>query len=140
MKFGIVGTNIVSDSFMSTAKNLAEIEIISVCSKKVENAERFAEKYKIPHTYKTYQEMCESNTIEAVYLAVPNSLHYELTCYFLNHKIPVLCEKPLASNAREVKEMVKCARENKTYLRTPLEKAHDFSHGLNPKEFVNQLY
>ena len=116
MKFGIVGTNFISELFMEAANELGEIEVVSVCSKKVENANDFARKFEIANVYETYQEMCKSNTIQAVYLAVPNSLHYELSIYFLKHKIPVLCEKPLASNDREVKKMVECARKNNSYL------------------------
>ncbi len=116
MKFGIVGTNFVSDFFMDAQKLVEECEVVSVCDLTLEKARAFADKYNIPNAYGSYQEMYESNTIDAVYLAVPNGLHKELSCYFLDRKIPVICEKPFGSNADEVKEMVECARKNNTYL------------------------
>ena len=116
MKFGIVGTNFVSDFFMEAQQLVEECEVVSVCDLTLEKARAFADKYNIPNAYGSYQEMYESNTIDAVYLAVPNGLHKELSCYFLDRKIPVICEKPFGSNADEVKEMVECARRNNTYL------------------------
>ena len=116
MKFGIVGTNFVSDFFMEAQQLVEECEVVSVCDLTLEKARAFADKYNIPNAYGSYQEMYESNTIDAVYLAVPNGLHKELSCYFLDRKIPVICEKPFGSNADEVKEMVECARKNNTYL------------------------
>ncbi|MDD6467933.1 MAG: Gfo/Idh/MocA family oxidoreductase [Erysipelotrichaceae bacterium] len=116
MKFGIVGTNFVSDFFMNASKLVKDCEVVSVCSLTLEEAQKFADKYGIPNAYGSYQEMYESHTIDAVYLAVPNGLHKELSFYFLNRKIPVICEKPFGSNADEVREMVACARENQTYL------------------------
>lgn len=116
MKFGIIGTNFVSDFFMNGAKESERCEVVAVCSRKRANAERFAAKYEIEHVFDTYQEMAESGTIDAAYVAVPNSLHLEVSSYFLKKGIPVFCEKPLASNIDEVKEMVRLAKENNTYL------------------------
>jgi predicted dehydrogenase len=39
--------------------------------------------------------MAEIDSLDAVYLAVPNHLHHEMVLYFLNKKISVFCEKPL---------------------------------------------
>ncbi len=47
--------------------------------------------------------MSESQLIEAVYIAVPNSLHHLITTYFLEKGIPTFCEKPLAANHEQVK-------------------------------------
>ena len=45
MKFAIIGTNFVSDMFMEGATILDECEVVAVCSKKIENSKKFAEKY-----------------------------------------------------------------------------------------------
>lgn len=120
MRFGIIGTNFVSDFFMDGAAQVETCEVVAVCSRKLENAKRFAEKYDIPHTFDTYQELADSKLIDAVYIAVPNGLHRELAEHFLNKKIPVFCEKPMAGNLKEVQAMVTCAKKNQTYLQEGL--------------------
>ena len=116
MKFGIVGSNFVSDFFMNASKLVDDVEVVAICDINEKMGRDFAEKYGIENFFTSYEEMAESGLIEAAYLAVPNGLHKDLSCYFLNRKIPVLCEKPFGSNVDEVKEMVECARENNTYL------------------------
>lgn len=116
MKVGIVGTNFVSDFFMEAQQLVEACEVVAVSDLTLEKARAFADKYDIPYAYGSYQEMLEAGVIEAVYLAIPNGLHHDVSIYFLQHKIPVLCEKPFGSNVREVKEMVAAAQENHTYL------------------------
>ncbi len=120
MKFGIVGTNFVSDFFMEGAKQEVRCEVIAVCSSKIESAQRFADKYEIEHVFESYQEMAKSNVIEAVYIAVPNGLHKEVACHFIEKGIAVFCEKPMASNDEEVAEMIALSKEKKVYLQEGL--------------------
>ncbi len=138
MKIGVVGTNFVSDMFMTGASFVSEIEVTSVCSGKYENAVKFAEKYGINNVYHNYIEMLESDTIDAVYLATPNSTHYQMTVECLKRKFPVFCEKPLASNYQQVKEMIEVAKENNVHLHdgtVPL-----YSPNLKViKEYLNKI-
>ena len=60
--------------------------------------------------------MAQSDAIDAVYIASPNSLHCPQSLLFLRHKKHVICEKPLASNQREAEQLVACARENQVVL------------------------
>lgn len=120
MKFGVIGTNFVTDFFMAGAAQVAECEVVAVCGTSLEKAKGFGEKYGIPHAFNSYQEMSESQLIEAVYIAVPNSLHHPITTYFLEKGIPTFCEKPLAANHEQVKELIDCAKKNYTYLQEGL--------------------
>lgn len=116
MRFGIVGTNFVSDDFMKGISFVEEAEVTSVCSRKKENALHFAKKYGICHVFDDYIEMIESGKVDAVYLATPNSAHHQMAMNCLKRKVPVFCEKPMAGNYQQVKEMIDCAKENNTYL------------------------
>jgi predicted dehydrogenase len=60
--------------------------------------------------------MAQSDAIDAVYIASPNSLHFPQTKLFLSHKKHVICEKPLASNIQEVEAAIALARENQVVL------------------------
>ena len=116
LKMGVVGTNFVSDMFMKGVRLVDGVEVAAVCARHKERLEKFAAKYQIPKTYTDYHDLIQPGLLDAVYLAVPNHLHYEMTCYFLAHKIPVICEKPLAANPFQVAEMARMARENGVLL------------------------
>ena len=120
MKFGIIGTNFVSDSFMEGANEHDLCDVIAVSATSMQKAQAFGDKYNIPNSFDDYKKMYESNLCDAVYVAVPNGLHAEVSMYFLERKIPVFCEKPLASNADQVIEMIECAKKNNTYLQEGL--------------------
>ena len=116
MKFGIIGTNFVSDYFMKGANQHDLCEVVAVSATSMTKANAFADKYDIEHRFDNYQQMCNSSLCDAVYVAVPNSMHYEVSMYFLKNKVAVYCEKPLASNITQVIEMINCAKANNTYL------------------------
>lgn len=115
MKFGIVGTNFVSDMMLKAAELHDDFELVAICSRSLENAESFAEKYDVDYYTDDYKNFLNLD-IDAVYLAVPNVLHKDLAIFFLENKIPVLCEKPMASNVTEVKQMIAASRANNTLL------------------------
>jgi len=56
--------------------------------------------------------LAQSDAIDAVYIASPNSLHCPQSLLFLRHKKPVICEKPVASNGCEAEQLVACVRES----------------------------
>lgn len=115
MKIGIIGTNFVSDAMVEATRLTKRYDLAVVSSRQLENAENFAKKHQIPSFTNNYEDLLDYN-LDAVYIAVPNVLHKDLVLFFLNHKIAVFCEKPMASNYDEVKEMIECAKENNTLL------------------------
>lgn len=116
IKFGVIGTNWITEKLINAGMMLEDFQLNAVYSRTEEKAKEFAEKYKVENTFTDLKEMAESGTIDAVYIASPNSFHYEQSKLFLENKIAVLCEKPLASNAYEVNELVRLSKENQTLL------------------------
>jgi len=113
VRFGIVGTNFISGWVIAGGKEDNRFELVAVYSRKQETADAFAAKHGIPHTFTSLEEMAASPLIDAVYIASPNFMHAEQSILCMNHGKHVLCEKPLASNAREVREMIAAAQKNK---------------------------
>lgn len=116
MRIGIVGTNFVSDMFMKGAEAVPEIQASAVISGHREHAEAFAGKYGIPHVYGNLEELLDSGEIDAVYLAVPNSLHKEMALQVLKRGIPLICEKPLVPTLTDARELYACAEAHHAYL------------------------
>jgi len=111
IRLGMVGTNFISDTFVASIED-ADLKLQAVVSGHRENAEKFAEKYNIPSVYNSLEEMLESKTVDAVYIATPNGMHVPMTKICISYRIPVLTEKPFAVNEAQAKEVFDLARKN----------------------------
>ena len=112
VRFGVVGTNVITDTVIKGGLQDDRFEVVAVCSRTHEKAESFAAKYNIPYTFTSLEEMASSDCIDAVYIATPNSCHAEQAMICMNKGKHVLCEKPFASNAREVQQMIDTAKKH----------------------------
>lgn len=111
IRFGVIGTNFITDWVIAGAKQDERFELVAVCSRTQERANEFAAKYDIPYTFTSLEEMAASPLIDAVYIATPNYLHASQSILCMKHGRHVLCEKPMASNAYEVKQMIAASRQ-----------------------------
>lgn len=111
IRFGIIGTNFITEKILKAAKLEPRFELMAVYSRTQECATEFAQKYNIPHTFTSLEEMAKSPLLDAVYIASPNSLHASQSIFFMQYGKHVLCEKPFASNAKEVREMIKASQK-----------------------------
>lgn len=116
VRFGVIGTNFITDWVIAGARQDERFELVAVCSRKEETANAFAAKHGIPHIFTSLEKMAESPLIDAVYIASPNYLHASQSILCMNRGKHVLCEKPFASNAREVREMIAAAKANQVTL------------------------
>ena len=116
IRLGIIGTNWITERFLNAAKHVEDLSLTAVYSRTEEKAKEFAGKYGVQHTFTDLEQMASSSEIDAVYIASPNSHHSKQAVLFLQHKKHVLCEKPLASNVAEAKEMIQAAQQNEVLL------------------------
>jgi len=116
IRFGVIGTNWITDAFIQAASLNKDFVLNAVYSRTEERARSFAKKYNVENVFTDLNEMARSSAIDAVYIASPNSLHCQQSILFLNNKKHVLCEKPLASNSREVMQMIKASIDNGVLL------------------------
>jgi xylose dehydrogenase (NAD/NADP) len=87
-------------------------ELLAVASRDEDKAQAFAADLKIPTSYGSYEALLDDERIEAVYNPLPNSLHKEWTIKAAERGKHILCEKPLALNAAECREMEAAAASN----------------------------
>ena len=110
VRFGVVGTNFITDWVIAGAAQDSRFELAAVCSRTEARAEEFARRYNIPYRYTSLEEMAASPFIDAVYIATPNALHASQSILAMSYGRHVLCEKPLASNSAEAKAMIEASR------------------------------
>jgi scyllo-inositol 2-dehydrogenase (NADP+) len=116
IRFGIIGTNFITVQLLESVKDLEGFTLGAVYSRTEEKAREFAGKYGVGRIFTNLEEMANSDCIDAVYIASPNSLHASQAIIFMKKGKHVLCEKPIASHTREVAEMQEVARQNNVVL------------------------
>jgi len=113
INFAVIGTSKITDAFIEAAKQDARFNLVGVYSRQQETAQTFANKHNIKHCFTDLTQLAESDLIEAVYIASPNSFHAEQSITLLNASKHVLCEKPVAINCAELAKMTTAAKANK---------------------------
>ena len=111
IRFGVVGTNFITDWVIAGAREDERFELAAVCSRTQERGAEFAAKHNIPRIFTSLEDMVQSDVIDAIYIASPNYKHAEQSILAMRHGKHVLCEKPLASNAREARQMVEASKQ-----------------------------
>ncbi|WP_138755801.1 Gfo/Idh/MocA family protein [Paenibacillus sinopodophylli] len=116
IRFGIIGTNWITETFIEAAREVEDFALAAVYSRSAETADAFADKHQIAGRFTDITEMAASGKIDAVYIASPNSFHARHAIACMKQGIHVLCEKPIASNAYELRQMIAAAKENGVLL------------------------
>ena len=110
---GHIAQTAVLPAFKHAATNSVLTAIVSDDPRK---RREIAGRYRLQHTYtyKEYERCLEE--VDAVYIALPNSMHEEYTIRAASAGVHVLCEKPLAVTTNQCRNMVKACRGNNVKL------------------------
>ena len=109
LRWGILGTGTIASTFAAQLPQSTCSKMVGIGSRRAESAGRFADRFG-GVAYPSYDEVLGDDSVEAVYVSLPNSLHHEWTIKALEAGKHVLCEKPIASNRAEAVEMFDAAR------------------------------
>ena len=90
--------------------------LYGIASSSAEKLADFSQRHNPQKTYTTYEALLDDPAIQAVYIPLPNGLHYSWTLKALAKRKHVLCEKPLGISPGQVKEMFLMAREHGVLL------------------------
>jgi predicted dehydrogenase len=122
LRYAVVGLGYISQiatlpAFRNARRNSRLTALVSSDEKKLKLLGR---RYGIENLYRyeDYDQLLESGEIDAVYIALPNSLHCEYTVRAANAGIHVLCEKPLADTPEQCREMIEACERNRVKLMT----------------------
>jgi predicted dehydrogenase len=112
IRIGIIGTGFARTVQIPAFRKLGEAaEVVSVSSAHLENAEKVARDFDIPHFTNDWRETVERNDVGLICITTPPVFHREMTLYALEHNKHILCEKPMAMNAAEAGEMWEKSKE-----------------------------
>lgn len=109
---GIIGASWFADLwFLPVLAKHPQVRLAAICSKNGESARLMAAKYDIPAIYTSAADMMDSEQLDGVCIITPNNLHHPLAMEAMKRGIHVLCEKPLALDGEQSKEMLQTAKE-----------------------------
>ncbi|WKA45972.1 Gfo/Idh/MocA family oxidoreductase [Geobacillus zalihae] len=112
VRFGIMSTAAIAKYVMIPAIRRADYaEVVAIASESGK-AKQAAKELGIPKAYDSYDQLLDDPDVDAVYIPLPNSLHAEWTIKAAKKKKHVLCEKPAALCAEDVRRMIEVCEEN----------------------------
>lgn len=116
MKIGTIGTGSIVEAFLSGVNKVDSSECVAVYSRKLETGRNLADKFLVNKVYTDLDEMLDDTEINFIYVASPNSLHYEYALKALRKNKNVICEKPFVSNLKELETLINTAKEKNLML------------------------
>ena len=116
IRWGIVGTGRIAQKFAEGLTRTQDAELVAIGSRAKHTADAFGDKWKVRHRHAAYEALAADPEVDVVYVATPHPMHKESSILCLRAGKAVLCEKPLAVNAREAQEVIACARERRLFL------------------------
>lgn len=117
MKLGIVGTGTIALEVLPLLRGWGW-EPAAICGTPNTKAdvEKLCAEHNVPAAYVDYKELVAGDDVEAVYIAVPNFLHYSFTKQALEAGKHVIVEKPMTSNLKEAQALETLAKEKGLFL------------------------
>ncbi len=112
---GHIVQNAVLPAFQHAKTNSNLVALVSDDKTKLR---RLGKKYEVDHlyTYEEYDACLENNEVDAVYIGLPNSLHKDYTIRAAKKGVHILCEKPMAVDIKECREMIQACEKHRVKL------------------------
>ncbi|KXU93001.1 oxidoreductase [Caballeronia megalochromosomata] len=107
VSWGVLGAARIADNFVVPAiQRSANGRVVCVAARDRERAAAFAARHGIARIYERYDEVIASDQVDAVYIPLPTASHFEWCRKALLAGKHVLCEKPIAMTASQVRELI----------------------------------
>ncbi len=113
LKVAVIGAGHLGTFHSKVYSRLDNVKLVGVCDCNLERAIEVGKKYNTA-SYSDYEDLFDK--VDAVSIAVPTSLHYNIAKEFLNHNIHVLIEKPITKTLSEADELIDIARAKSLIL------------------------
>lgn len=110
LKVGVIGVGFIGAAHVEALKRMPYVDVVAIV-----DGDRAAEKAQtldVPNYFEDHREMIEVCKPNCIHICTPNHLHKEIALYAFEHGIHVICEKPLARNANEAREMLDAAEKS----------------------------
>jgi predicted dehydrogenase len=108
--YAVIGLGRIAGHFMPGARMTTNSQITGLVSGHRDKADKIAAEYGVAkesiYSYENFDEIVNNKTVDAVYVALPNSMHAEYTIRAAKAGKHVLCEKPMATSVADAEAMI----------------------------------
>ncbi|EHJ00890.1 oxidoreductase domain protein [Clostridium sp. DL-VIII] len=117
MRLGIMGSGMIVKDFLSINPPLENLELTAICGRKSSEGiiTELKNKYNIKEIFYDYDELLKCD-LDAIYIALPNNLHFEFAKKALEANKNVIVEKPFTSTYKEALILSDLAKEKKLFV------------------------
>ena len=126
LRVGMIGAGSWASQHLKAWNANEHAEIVGISNRTEKRAEALAEEYGIPRVFSDANSLIQRDDVEIISISMPHNLHYSLAVAAIQAGKHVFCEKPLAMNLREARDMWEKAKE--ANVKTGIQ----FSHRNDP--------
>ena len=105
IKIGIVGTGGIAEWHVTEFQKNNDSTVVAACDVSSDRLNAFCDKFNIKERYGSVEELLGKSDIDAVTNTTPDSFHKDISIKVINHNKHIFCEKPLAENYLDAKQM-----------------------------------
>lgn len=117
IKAAVIGASFAKAAYLPALKTIPDVEIVALSSARMESAQSTAAMFDVPHAYDDWQTMLDKHDLDFVGIATPTIYHAPMALGALERGAHVLCEKPMAMNEDESRQMLEKAESlNRVHL------------------------
>jgi predicted dehydrogenase len=116
LTIGILGAANIAQQFADAVQTTSAVKVTAIASRNLAKAQAFAKTHRIAQAYGNYEALLADDSIEAVYIPLPNHLHAPWAIKAAQHGKHVLCEKPLCLGLAQAKAMFAAAEQHGVML------------------------
>jgi predicted dehydrogenase len=106
IRTAIIGASFAKAAYLPALSNIPDVALVAVASARLDSAQSAAEAFHIPHAYDDWRAMLAKHPVDLVGIATPTIHHAPMTLAALDAGAHVVCEKPMAMNSDEARQML----------------------------------
>jgi predicted dehydrogenase len=116
LAWGVIGTGGIAADFANALRASGRCRVVNVVGSSAEKGKAFAEKWSLPASSRTLDELLADPAVEAVYVATPHPAHEAQTLASIAAGKHVLCEKPMTIDAQGTARLIDAAKQRGVLL------------------------
>ncbi len=113
LKIGIIGSGFGLYGLLPAFNSIKNCQVTCICGEKTDRLVKYCQSINLENIYSDWRIMLENENLDAIALAVPPSVQYEIAKVAIKKKINVFAEKPLAANYNQAKELLFLAQKKR---------------------------
>ncbi len=117
IKLAVIGAGVMGNNHLRVLSKLKNVEITGVIDSYFSLAQEASKQYNCP-AYQNITELIKAQTPDAIIIAVPTKLHFEIAKEVIELGIPCLIEKPITFSSDDATKLTEIAKKKKTLVMT----------------------